>query len=179
MNNDEFKSWIDNTLVPNLLEGMDNETLISSYLPILLENSSVESRRRVLTNRQRHPSKRKATVKREDLLNLLSEFPINDPLMKVFLETLDINQINKIKFARKIYNGYDIMETGAKVGSIEMIEYAHNHGIEWDESTCKHASKNGHLEILKYLHKNGCPWDKSSCEAASKNGHLDVLKYLH
>ena len=44
MNNDKFKFWLDNDVVPDVLEGIDKETLIS-YLPILLENSLVDPRR--------------------------------------------------------------------------------------------------------------------------------------
>ena len=99
--------------------------------------------------------------------------------MEMLVNTLDINQINKLKFVYEIYEGYDIMETGAKVGSIEMIKYAHNYGIDWDETTYRYAAEYGQLVILMYLHENKCPWDEKSCQFASEYGHLETLIYLH
>ena len=38
----EYKDWLDNTFIPNVLKDVSKETLISLYLPILLANSLIE-----------------------------------------------------------------------------------------------------------------------------------------
>ena len=183
MNNDEFKSWLDNTLVPNVLEGVSKETLISSYSPTLLENSLVESRR-VLTTRKRPPPRRKRKVleEKEDLLNLLFNSDIKDPVMEIVLKTLNEDQINKIKFAHKIYSGYNILNVGVRVGSIEMIEYAQGNGAILNKNSCLLSIKYAQLEVLKFIlnYLNGGHYvDPDYREIAAKYGQLEIIKYLY
>ena len=183
MNNNEFKFWLDTKLVPDVLEGVSKETLISSYLPVLLNNSLIVSEKRRVSqvDRRRPPPRRRRKVEeKEDLLNLLFYSEIKDPLMEIALQILNEEQINKIKFTQKIYDGYDIMETGAKVGSIEMIEYASSkQGDKCDKSICNIAVEYGQLAILRYLHENNCPCDDKIMGIAVEYGQLEILEYLH
>ena len=101
-----------------------------------------------------------------------------DPIINTITNVLDIYQINKLKFVCGIFDGYDIMDSGCQVGSLEMIKYAH---VNIDDNLCSIniPVKYGYLDCVKYLHENGYRWNKYSCKAASKNGHLEVIKYLH
>ena len=38
-----------------------------------------------------------------------------------------------------------------------VLQYLHENGCPWDETTCSEAASGGHLECLKYAHENGCP----------------------
>ena len=128
-------------------------------------------------------------------------------LPNVYLTVTLYKHATEIYVDKKWYES-DIIEDAAKVGSIEVIEWAktkglwirpsvwacvyaatnghleclkylHENGCPWDERTFSTATLNGHLECLKYLHENGCPWDESACNLAAENGHLECLKYLH
>ncbi|CAB9499921.1 expressed unknown protein [Seminavis robusta] len=70
-----------------------------------------------------------------------------------------------------------VCAAAAKVGSLEVIQWAKDKGFHWNRDTSKNAAAYGHLELLKYLHENGCPWDWRTCCFAAENGHLEVLKY--
>ncbi len=60
-----------------------------------------------------------------------------------------------------------------------MIQYLHEHGFPWDESTCHGAVCGGNMQILQYLHNHGCPWNKATlCNAAAYSGHLHILQYV-
>ena len=67
----------------------------------------------------------------------------------------------------------------AHYGHVGCLKYAHENRCPWDKGTCACAAYNGHLECLKYLHENGCPWHEYTCEYAAKNGHLECLQYAH
>jgi hypothetical protein len=64
-------------------------------------------------------------------------------------------------------------------GHLGCLEYLHEHGCPWNESTCHWAARGGHLECLKYAHEHGCPWNEDTCRAAAQNGHTECLKYAH
>ncbi|GFH53350.1 hypothetical protein CTEN210_09826 [Chaetoceros tenuissimus] len=61
--------------------------------------------------------------------------------------------------------------------SLEVLQFLHQHGVTWTESTCMYAARDGNLEALHYARSNGCPWNSSSLEEAAKYGHYDVVKY--
>ena len=67
----------------------------------------------------------------------------------------------------------------AEKGNVELLQFLHENGCPWGESTCYVAAKNGHLECLRYAHENECPWDEDTCLIAALNGHLECLKYAH
>jgi len=44
-------------------------------------------------------------------------------------------------------------------GNREVLEWLHNTGCPWGDSSVAAAAGGGHLEVLQWLHKHGCPWD--------------------
>ena len=64
-------------------------------------------------------------------------------------------------------------------GHLACLQYAHEHGCPWDESTCYGAVYNGHLECLRYAHEHGCPWGESTCNYATEKGQLECLRYAY
>ena len=67
----------------------------------------------------------------------------------------------------------------AMIGHLDCLQYAHEHGCEWDERVCTYAAKNGHLDCLTYAREHGCPWSDTTCVSAAQHGHLDCLQYAH
>ena len=65
-----------------------------------------------------------------------------------------------IVFSKRISYG-DACHYSAAVGHIDLVEYAHQKGCVWNETTMREATAHGHLDCLKYLHEHGCPWDRS------------------
>ena len=57
-----------------------------------------------------------------------------------------------------------------------MLQWAREHGCEWDELTCLYAAWGGHLEVLRWAHEHGCPWVAPTCSHAAQIGHLHVLQ---
>ena len=43
-------------------------------------------------------------------------------------------------------------------GSVECLQYLHDHGCPWDRSAVTIGILCGNLNALHYLHDNGCPW---------------------
>ena len=67
----------------------------------------------------------------------------------------------------------------AQNGNLELLQFLHENGCPWDESTCSGAAHYGHVGCLKYAHENGCPWNSFTCLCAATNGHLECLRYAH
>src|SRR5580698_31880 len=65
----------------------------------------------------------------------------------------------------------------AKLGYLNIIQWARENGCDWDFRTCSCAAKGGYLEVLKWAHENGCHWSSSTCSSAALGGHLEVLKW--
>ncbi len=78
-----------------------------------------------------------------------------------------------------IYDKNNIIDILAKQGAIKILEYAHENGCPWDETTCRYAAQYGHLDCLRYAHENGCTWDKFTCRLAAECGHLNCLSYAY
>lgn len=72
---------------------------------------------------------------------------------------------------------HQVAKKACSLGNVSVLQFAHNHGCDWDEEICCRAAANGHLDCLKYAHEQGCPWDSTTCTCALENGHLDCLKY--
>ena len=49
-----------------------------------------------------------------------------------------------------------------------MLEWAWEHGCEWDELTSAHATEGGHLEMLQWARQHGCPWQDDLGESARR-----------
>jgi hypothetical protein len=79
----------------------------------------------------------------------------------------------------------------AACGSLACLQYVHEQGGAWDETTCaavvSHAPGGGQtpvpswkrLQCLKYSRENGCPWDAATCKAAAGARDLNSLRYAH
>ena len=50
---------------------------------------------------------------------------------------------------------------------------------KWSARTCAIIAKVGKLEVLQWARANGCPWDEyNTCSAAERRGHLEVLQWV-
>jgi len=65
----------------------------------------------------------------------------------------------------------------ASGGHLEELQWARQHGCEWDTRTCCVAAEGGHLQVLQWARQNGCEWDAGTCSSAAEGGHLEVLKW--
>ncbi|CAB9513064.1 ankyrin repeat protein [Seminavis robusta] len=70
-----------------------------------------------------------------------------------------------------------VCQEAASIGSLQVLQWAHNKNLPWNEMTCKEAAKHGHMAVLKWARAKGCPWDEMTCKAAAKHGQLEVLKW--
>lgn len=66
----------------------------------------------------------------------------------------------------------------ASRGNLEMLQYAHEHGVPWNEYACLEAAENGHLECLRYAHEHGCPWDESIVYCCIYSDNSKCLQYI-
>ena len=39
----------------------------------------------------------------------------------------------------------------------EVLQWAREHGCEWDSLTCVYAARNEHLDVLQWAKEHGCP----------------------
>jgi hypothetical protein len=46
----------------------------------------------------------------------------------------------------------------AKVGHLQVLQWARENDCPWDWLTCYHAAKGGHLAALQWARAHGCPW---------------------
>jgi hypothetical protein len=76
-------------------------------------------------------------------------------------------------------NGEDFCDAAAEEGHLDCLQFGHEHGGEWDETTCSYAVIYGELDCLKYAHENGCPWDEETILGSIHYGQLECLKYAH
>ena len=65
----------------------------------------------------------------------------------------------------------------ASRGRLEILQWAHSAGCEWDERTCQAAATGGHMEVLQWVRGHGCPWDHTTCRGAAESGNLDMLQW--
>jgi Family of unknown function (DUF5763)/Ankyrin repeats (3 copies) len=64
----------------------------------------------------------------------------------------------------------------AEHGKLNILQYAHENGLEFYHLICELASEYGHLECLKYLHKSGFPLGRSASRAL-RNSELNTFQY--
>lgn len=97
------------------------------------------------------------------------------------MDAIENNDLSAVKTLHESGVEFDLEITNeiAKVGNIEILEYACEKGCIWNESTCQNAAENGHIDVLTYLHENGCPWDEWTCSNAAMNGHFDCVRYAN
>ncbi|AJF97552.1 ankyrin repeat protein [Pandoravirus inopinatum] len=68
-----------------------------------------------------------------------------------------------------------VCTAAARIGRIDMLEWARARGCAWTAKTCAAAAGAGHMDVLQRLRAQGCPWDESTCKAAARGGHYEVL----
>ncbi|CAL6427820.1 unnamed protein product [Bathycoccus prasinos] len=73
----------------------------------------------------------------------------------------------------------DFCKEVARTNKLELLKWAREVKIEWDEGTITAAARQGNLEMVKYCVANECPIDEEACASAALSGHLEMLKYLH
>src|SRR5580698_3081438 len=84
-------------------------------------------------------------------------------MWKIIIRSICSNFIKKEEFINSV----------AKLGYLNIVQWARENGCDWNSSTCSYAAKGGHLEVLKWAHENGCDWDSSTCFHAAREGHLE------
>ena len=62
-------------------------------------------------------------------------------------------------------------------GRLALLQWLHQNGCCWDQSTCSGAARRGHLAVLQWARQNGCGWDEGTCANAAAGGHLAVLEW--
>ena len=57
--------------------------------------------------------------------------------------------------------------------------WLHEHGVLWDEDTCRCAAANGKLEALQYFVSHGCDGDLDACLFYARHaGHEHVADWI-
>jgi hypothetical protein len=72
-----------------------------------------------------------------------------------------------------------ITDYAAASGSIEMLLYLQQQGLQFDEDTMSGAAGQGHLAVCQFLAGEGCTWSEYAAECAASSGHLSTLRWLH
>lgn len=94
---------------------------------------------------------------------------------------------NRITYGRSkgaVHSGGDSNNFGgvcvqaARLGRIDMLEWARAHDCEWGPNVCAKAARHGHIEVLEWLRARGCPWDRGTYYAALRGGHPGLLEWL-
>lgn len=78
----------------------------------------------------------------------------------------------------KIISMYWIVIAAARLGCISMLQYAVNTGYTLPHSLCNRAAKYGRNTALKWLHDHGCQWDETTCEIAVRNKRRRTFRLL-
>lgn len=94
---------------------------------------------------------------------------------------VDNGHIDCLQFAHNIGCKWDqsTCTKAAKCGFLKGLQFAHEHGCSWNESTCSEAAFSGNLDCLMYARANNCPWDESTCAQAALGGSIDCLRFAH
>jgi hypothetical protein len=67
----------------------------------------------------------------------------------------------------------------AIAGRLDILQWARQAGIPWDNAVCEAASAAGHLHVVRWAHENGAPWNEYSCgAAATRHARLNMLEWL-
>lgn len=80
-------------------------------------------------------------------------------------------------FERRDCSVATICNRAAEYGKLEILEWAHKNGCQWNEMTCAYAAYGGNIDILKWLRMNDCPWNEITCAKAALGGNFDILKW--
>lgn len=72
--------------------------------------------------------------------------------------------------------GPDICADAAMLGQIEILKWAHENGLPWDNRVCVTAANAGHLDILIWARERGCPWNSCVLVQAEHTNHFELAK---
>jgi hypothetical protein len=75
-----------------------------------------------------------------------------------------------------------VLEEAAMGGSIAVLAWLKQLGLDINGYACGPAASCGHLHVLQYLHAEGCDIPSDSynvCYYAAVQGNLEMLKWLH
>ena len=92
-------------------------------------------------------------------------------IMKCGMEDYFEDILLSFKFKRILCN------EACKRGYMNTLQWAREHGCDWNSNTCSNAALNGHLNILQWAREHGCDWDSNTCSNAAENGHLNILQW--
>lgn len=95
-----------------------------------------------------------------------------DTKTQLRLSTLDLA---KICYEESVEHRPVLCRHAARYGNLEVLQYLHSMGCQWDSSTCHNAAKYGHLHILIYAHQHQFPWGRHTVYFAAIHGHLHIL----
>jgi uncharacterized protein YaiI (UPF0178 family) len=70
-------------------------------------------------------------------------------------------------------------DEAAMAGSIQVLEWLKQLGVDPTEDTCDIAAEYGYMHVLQYLHAEGCAINQTVCNWAAYNGDLVMLKWAH
>ena len=80
----------------------------------------------------------------------------------------------------------DAADEAAENGHLDSLDYAIEHGCDFDGATLRVVVENGHLDCAQYLldtraeiYGKYCRDDFNICVEAARKGDLDDLKFLH
>eukprot|EP00953_Heterococcus_sp_UTEX-ZZ885_P000990 1043-Heterococcus_DN1.PRE.5 len=75
-----------------------------------------------------------------------------------------------------------VLEEAAMGGSVAVLAWLKQLGLDINGYACGPAASSGHLHVLQYLHAEGCDIPSDSynvCYYAAVQGNLEMLKWLH
>ena len=73
----------------------------------------------------------------------------------------------------------DVMYFAACNNNLELIKYAHDHGIDWFTDMTLATSNKGNIELAKYLIAQGCQWTSEAINIAAMLGHYAFVRFAH
>lgn len=89
------------------------------------------------------------------------------------IEVLDWLYNNRFQLLDRSY----VLSPGVRMDRRNVLEWAREHGISWNESSCADAAFCGNLSLLQWLRENGCPWNVRVMIYAERKGHEHVVDW--
>jgi hypothetical protein len=75
-------------------------------------------------------------------------------------------------------NNWNLMNIAAGTGSIELMQFFHEEGYEYNDLVFREACEYGHLEAVKFLYNMGIKGDSLAMYYAIESNHLDIIKFM-
>jgi hypothetical protein len=74
--------------------------------------------------------------------------------------------------------GQAVLVQAAGSGSVELMEWLVEHGVQLDASAMPPAVYCGHLDMCKYLYSQGCGWSAELTAAAIDHNRVDIVSWV-